>query len=68
MKNRNKNYKNSTKAEFKIISNVRGQYLYRRAKPRGITVNMIYKRTSFFFLLKVLDNDVRNDGIKRSVN
>ena len=37
MKNRN-NYSNSDKTELKILFNLRGQYLYTRAKPRGITL------------------------------
>ena len=46
MKNRNKNYNNSDETELKIFPNVRGQYLYRRAKPRGITLNIIQQRSS----------------------
>ena len=35
MENRNKNYNNSNKTKLKIFSNVRWQWLYNRAKPRG---------------------------------
>ena len=42
MKNRNKNnYSNSNKTELEIFSDVRGQYLYSRAKPRGTTLCII---------------------------
>ena len=40
MKNRNKNYNNSNKTKLKIFSIIRGQYLYSRAGPRGITLNI----------------------------
>ena len=35
----NKNHNSNNKTNLKIFSNVRGQYLYSRAKPRGITLN-----------------------------
>ena len=35
----NKNHNSNNKTKLKIFSNVRGQYLYSRAKPRGITLN-----------------------------
>ena len=39
MKNRNKNnYSNSNKAELRIYSHIRKQYLYIRAKSRGIAL------------------------------
>ena len=42
MKNRNKhNYNKSNKTEIKILSSVKGQYLYSRAKPRVITLCII---------------------------
>ena len=42
MTNRNENhYNKSNKTELKIFANVRGQYLHSRAKPRGITFNII---------------------------
>ena len=41
MKNRNKNYNNSNKTKLNIFFKVRGQYLYSRAKPRGITLYII---------------------------
>ena len=41
MKNRNRNYSNSNKTKLKIFSNVGGQYLYSRAKQKGINLNII---------------------------
>ena len=41
-KNRNTNkYNNSNKTELKISSDVRGQYLYSSAKPRGFTICVV---------------------------
>ena len=37
----NKNYSSNNKIKLKIFSNVRGQYLYSRTKPRGITLNIM---------------------------
>ena len=37
----NKNCNNSNKTKLKILSNVREKYLYSRAKPRGITINVM---------------------------
>ena len=37
----NKIYNNNNKTKLKILSIVRGQYLYSRAKPRGITLNIM---------------------------
>ena len=34
----NKNYSINNKTKVKILSNVRGQYLYSRGKARGITL------------------------------
>ena len=36
----NNNY-NNNKTKPKIFSNVRGQYMFTRAKPRGITLNKL---------------------------
>ena len=52
MKNRYKNYNSSNKTKLKIFSNVRGQYLCRRAKPRGITLNIMQERTSLVTVIK----------------
>ena len=42
MKNRNKNNcSNSNKTKLKILSYVRGQYMYNRAKPRSIALCII---------------------------
>ena len=41
-KDRNKNnYNSSNQKQSKIFFNVRGAYMYSRAKPRGITLNII---------------------------
>ena len=32
------NYNNSSKTELEVFSNVRCQYIYERAKPRGICI------------------------------
>ena len=37
----NKNDNNSNKTLLKILFNVREQYLYSRAKPRSITLNIM---------------------------
>ena len=37
----NKNYNNNNKTKLKTFTNVRRQYLYSRAKPRGITLNTV---------------------------
>ena len=43
MTNRNKNnYNKSNRIELKILYNARGQYLYSKGKPRGITLNIIH--------------------------
>ena len=70
MKNRNKNnYNKSNKTELKIFSNVRGQYQYNRAKRGGISLCIMQYRQDWFsfFLLKVLNNDVRSDDTIRII-
>ena len=38
---KNKSYSSSNKTVFKILSDVKGQYLYSRAKPRGVNLNIM---------------------------
>ena len=66
MKNRNKNnYSNSNKAELRIYSHIRKQYLYIRAKSRGIVLKS--KGLVQFLLLKALKYDIRCDGTIRTI-
>ena len=58
-----KNYNNNNKTKLKIVSNVIGQYLYSRAKPLAYAINDYFS----FFLLKILDNDVRSEDTIRSI-
>ena len=64
IKNRTKNYSKSKKAKLRIFSNGRGQYLYTRAKPRGISLNLKYFS---FVLLKILDIDLWSDDTVRRI-
>ena len=70
-KKRHKVIKTTTtviKLKLKIFSNVRGQYLYSRDKPRSINFKVIQKNDSFsFFWLKISDNDARSDDTMRSI-
>ena len=62
MKNRKTTTTTVIKLSLKILSNVRGLYLYSRAKPRGIILSIMHKGLVQFLLLKVLNNDVRSDA------
>ena len=51
-----------------ILSNVRGWYLYNKAKPRGI--NTLHNAVNYYFssiFQKRLNNDERSDDTIRSV-